>query len=215
MYTVAWNIVDSCWTWGVFRIEGGNLGATDTETGVCDRDWADIRGSLDGDHDAYARLVARYQPDVFRQMWHFSRDVDVQDELVQEVFIEVYRSLDKFRGKAPLIHWIRRIATRVGYRHWRREGQQRRLREALSRDYVEPVLEPDDQTEAEAAEYLHRILSRLPSKERLILTLTYFEDCNSSEIAARTGWNATMIRVRAYRARQRLKHLLERAGYGR
>ena len=210
MQSMTWNIADLA-----FCAEGVRLNASNLDAAASDRDWTDIRGSLDGDHEAYARLVARYQQPVFQQMWHFTRDVHDQDELVQDVFIEVYRSLGKYRGDAPFLHWVRRIATRVGYRYWRQQARRQRLREALARDRVEPMLEPGGATASEAAEFLHELLARLPASDRLILTLTYFENCNSTEIAARMGWNATLVRVQAYRARRKLKCLLEEAGFGR
>jgi len=209
---VVWKV----WPWLLgfrFHCEGGRARTFPADVAGCERDGAEVRASLDGDQDAYARLVARYQPYVFRQMWHFTRDVHVQDELVQEVFIEVYCSLAKFRGDAPLLHWIRRIATRTGYRYWRHKARHQRLEEGLAQAHTQPVREPEDLTAAEAAEYLHGLLARLPAAERLILTLTYFDDLDSSEIAERMGWNATLVRVRAHRARQKLKALLEKAGF--
>ena len=47
-----------------------------------------------------------------------------------------------------------------------------------------------------------------------MLTLMYFEDCSTREIADRTGWTLTVVKVRAHRARQKLKKLLEKAGLG-
>lgn len=79
---------------------------------VTESDWLDIQASLNGDEQAYARLVVRYQAQVFNQMWRFTRERDELDELVQEVFIEVYKNLNKFKGRAPFLHWVRRIATR-------------------------------------------------------------------------------------------------------
>ncbi len=199
----------------IFQMGDGCLSTPTVETDTRERDWSEIRACLSGDQHAYARLVTRYQSYVFRQMWHFTRDPHDQDELVQEVFIEVYRSLGKYRGDAPLLHWIRRIATRTGYWYWRQQSRRRRLEEALVFQHTDRILEPEDAGASEAAEHLHGLLAQLPASERLILTLTYFENCTSTEIAARTGWSATLVRVQAYRARQKLKHLLEKAGFGR
>ena len=210
MQTMALQIEDF-----IFPLGDGLLSTSTVETDTRACDGSEIRACLSGDPHAYARLVTRYQPDVFRQMWHFTRDPHEQDELVQEVFIEVYRSLGKYRGDAPLLHWIRRIATRTGYGYWRQQSRRHRLEEALVFQHTNRMLEPEDASAAEAAEHLHRLLAQLPASERLILTLTYFENCTSTEIAARTGWNATLVRVQAYRARKKLKHLLEKAGFGR
>ncbi len=190
------------------------MNTSTVETDARDRDWFEIRACLSGDQQAYQRLVARYQPYVFQQMWHFTRDPHEQDELVQEVFIEVYRSLPKYRGDAPLLHWIRRIATRIGYWYWRQQSRRRRAEEALASQHSDPIRQPEDLGAAEAAEHLHRLLAQLPDPERMILTLTYFEHCTSTEIAARMGWSAALVRVQAYRARRKLKRLLLKAGFG-
>ena len=92
---------------------------------VTDADRRDIRSTLDGNEDAYACLVERYEAQVFAQMWRFTRDRLVLEELVQDVFVEAYLSLARFRGEAPFLHWLRRIATRVGYRFWKHERRDR------------------------------------------------------------------------------------------
>ncbi|MBI4829966.1 MAG: RNA polymerase sigma factor [Candidatus Lindowbacteria bacterium] len=178
-------------------------------------DWADIRATLGGDEDAYARLVLRYQAQVFKQMWRFARDPDVQEELVQEVFIEVYRSLRSFKGRAPFLHWICRVATRVGYRYWKYEAKGRRLREAIEQQPIPEWAEPEDQAPSEAACCLYELLARLSTKDRLLLTLIYFEECDGKAIAERLGWSENLVRVRAHRARERLKKLLLETGVGR
>jgi RNA polymerase sigma-70 factor (ECF subfamily) len=181
---------------------------------VADIDRLDIQASISGDEMGYARLVGRYESQVFAQMWRFTRDRVVLDELVQDVFVEVYLSLRKYRGDAPFLHWVRRIATRVGYHYWKREYRERSRKEILASldlpKNEEPIPAPSD-----AAEALFKMLEVMAPKDRLALTLYYFEDCDTKEIAERTGWSLTLVRVRIHRACKRLKHLLTEAGYGR
>ncbi len=191
------------------RIEQRHLEAPATDT-----DRRDIAASLDGDEDAFARLVARYQAEVFKQMWRFARDPGVQDELVQQVFVEVYRSLRGYKERAPFLHWLRRITTRVGYRYWKQETRDRRLRAAVESEAA-VRRPPEEQDPSEAAELLQTFLAQLKPKDRLVLSLMYFEDCDGQEIAERMGWSPTLVRVRAHRARQKLRGLLEAAGHGR
>ncbi len=180
---------------------------------VSDEDSRDIEASLRGDEVAYARLIRRYQAAVTAQMWRFSRDPLVVEELVQEVFVECYMSLAKFRGRAPFLHWLRRIATRVGYRHWKRKARDRRRRESLDRQPPpEPAL-PEDLTPSEAGEVLHALFERLPPEDRLVLTLHYFDELDMNEIAERMGWSRSLAKVRAFRARKKLRALLEESGY--
>lgn len=184
------------------------------EAARTEQDWVDIKASLDGDDAAYAKIVERYQAQIFKQMWRFTRDPDVQQELVQEAFIEVYKSLKKFRREAPFLHWIRRIATRVGYRYWKYEARRKRLSEAMEQQSFLGLHAPEEGEPSEAAEYLHRLLARLRPKDRLVLSLMYFEDLSTREIAEQMGWSENLVRVRAHRARQKLKKLLEQAGFG-
>lgn len=178
-------------------------------------DRTDIEASLAGDEAAYARLVQRYQDPVTAQMWRFTRDRIELGELVQDVFVEAYTSLQTFRGKSPYLHWLRRIATRVGYRHWRAQERTKQRQEALAEWSREARQTLDDPSPSEAAEYLHHLLARLPPQDRLILTLQYFEECDTREIASRMGWSRTLVKVRAFRARRKLKTLLAEAGFGR
>lgn len=178
-----------------------------------DEDRRDIRASLDGDEHAYARLVRRHQPAIAAQMWRFSRDATVVEELVQEAFVESYLSLAQYKARAPFIHWLRRIATRVGYRYWKRRDRDRRRQEALVQHASPDPVMPEDPTPSEAADALHGLLDRLPPEDRLVLTLHYFEELDMNEIAERMGWSRSLAKVRAFRARKKLRALLEEIGY--
>lgn len=176
---------------------------------VVQSDQADIAASLAGDECAYARLMGRYQPLVARQMLRFSRDRGVVDELVQEVFVQAYLSLGKFRSTAPFEHWLRRIATHTGYTYWKRQARERTRSEALAQ------LPPPSAiaTPSDAAAYVQGLLGTLSPPDRLVLTLMYLEECDTAEIALRTGWSRTLVKVRAFRARKKLRQRLEDAGH--
>lgn len=180
---------------------------------VSSEDRRDIEASLRGDERAYGRLVDRYQSLIATQMWRFTRDPVVVEELVQEAFVECYLGLAKFRGQSPFLHWLRRIATRVGYRHWKIKARDKRKEDALAQEPRPDVQMPVDPVPAEAAAWLQGILAQLPPEDRLVLTLHYFEDLDMNGIAQRMGWTRSLAKVRAFRARKRLKALLKEAGY--
>lgn len=175
-------------------------------------DWQDIRASLEGDGEAYARLIHRYQPAIAAYLWRFARDRQRCEELVHDVFVEAYLGLRKFRGDAPLLHWLRKIATRVGYRYWRQRARQRAETAAPLQAWDGAArADPDALDAAEAAAALHAVLRQMSPRDRLVLTLMYLEGCSVAEIAALSGWSATMVKVQAHRARARLKKLLAEA----
>lgn len=175
---------------------------------MADADWRDIQASLSGDEEAYARVVKRYEGQIASQMWRFSRQPSVCEELVQDVFIEAYFNLQRYRGDAPFLHWLRRIAARVGYRYWKkqaREMPQVPLEKCEAADG-----EDDSMAPAMAGQVLHALFARLPPQDRLVLTMIYLEECSTNDIAARTGWNRAIVKMRAYRARKKLKKIMER-----
>ena len=179
---------------------------------VSETDRRDIAASLNGEGEAYGRLVWRYQDQVAAQMWRFTRDPVVLEELVQDVFVEAYLSLKGFRGRAPFLHWLRRVATRVGYRYWKSQVRKRGREEALTETSLNLAIAPEDLTPSEASKALYSLFAKMPPPDRVVLTLFYFEECDVNEIASRTGWNHTLVKVRLHRARKKLKALLNEAG---
>jgi RNA polymerase sigma-70 factor (ECF subfamily) len=178
-------------------------------------DLDDVRLTRRGDPEAYRRLIERHQDHVARMLWRFSRDRRVHEELVQDVFVEAYLSLRGYNGKAPLDHWLARIATRVGYRYWKEKARRKgaepfdleKWDEAVSDGHAAAALEPDD-----AGALLHQVLAQMAPRDRLVLTLRYLEQCDVVETARRTGWTKTMVKVQTLRARNRLRKLVEQSG---
>jgi len=183
-----------------------------TASGSTEFDAADIRDSLGGDGDAFARLVDRYQQPIADMMWRFTRDRRQLEELVQDVFVEGYLSLASYSARAPLLHWLKRIATRVGYRYWK--SQQRRKDEVAWTEETNLLTSTDEAVGSaqDAAEMVHRMLAELAPRDRLVMTLTYLEQRNVAEVAELTGWSRSMVKVQLHRARKRLTKICEKQG---
>lgn len=173
-------------------------------------DLEDIRRSGQGDSDAYRRLIERHQEYVGKLLWRFSRDRQVHEELVQDVFVEAYMSLRSYRGKAPFAHWLSRIATRVGYRYWKQTARQRKTESFTLEEWDQVPDESSHETDpVEAASLVHRLLGQLQPRDRLVLTLRYLDGLDVEKTAQRTGWTKSMVKVQTWRAKKRLKKLLE------
>jgi RNA polymerase sigma-70 factor (ECF subfamily) len=146
-------------------------------------------------------------------MWRFSRDFEVHQELVQDVFVEAYTSLKNYRPQAPFFHWLSRIAVRVGYRHWKRLKREQD-NPHFSLDEWEQISDPntpDVLAAKEAADLLHRLLGQLTPRNRLVLTLRFVEERSVEETSELTGWSRTMVKVQTLRARSQLKKLFEKS----
>jgi RNA polymerase sigma-70 factor (ECF subfamily) len=172
-------------------------------------DLRQCRQCVVGDTGACGELLKRHEPHIARLLWRFTRNRLDHVELVQEALVQVYLSLSNFRpGKAPFQHWVMRIATRTGYQFWK--GQRRR-RKMQPLENVDPAAFPaaDQLDSTAAAAALHDLLAQLPPPDRLVLTLMYFEQCSLREIAKRAGWNEAIVKMRAYRARKRLRKMIE------
>jgi RNA polymerase sigma-70 factor (ECF subfamily) len=174
-------------------------------------DWADVQASLGGDGDAYGRLVRRHQQAVGVYLWRFTRDRNHREELVHDVFVEAYFSLSKYARRGSFGGWLKCLATRLGYRYWQRRDRARR---EVSWPEEQIPARPDDQAEAarQAGETVHRLLADLSPRDRLVMTLFYLEQCTIADIAQRTGWSETAVKVQAHRARKRLQKICERKG---
>ena len=171
----------------------------------------DIRRSQHGDSDAYRRLIERHQSHVSNLLWRFTHDRTSHEELMQETFVQAYFSLPTYKSHAPFEHWLTRIATRAGYRFWRQRDKHRQQR-PLTDEWEGRISDQTQQIDPQqASKLIHRLLSLLPPRDRLVLTMRYLEQCDVTQTARRTGWSSTMVRVQTYRAKQKLKKLLEKA----
>ena len=178
---------------------------------TCD-DVADIRACLGDDRDAYARLVQRYQQRIADYLWRFTQDPAAWEELTHEVFVQAYFSLAKFDGRAPLLHWLKRIATRVGYRHWKQRQRSRRLVGLDELSDAALAVTDRAMSPQESHELVTQLLDRVSPRDRLVLTLTYLESHTTEEIALLTGWSRSLVKVQLHRARKRLARISHNMG---
>lgn len=172
------------------------------------QDRKDIENAQNGDHDAFRCLVERYEADISKLMWRFTQDSQVCEELVQEAFVEAYFSLESYRFKAPFLFWLKTIATRVGYRLWKRQARERKV---VQIDYAGDLEAPKQKDDAEdLTRIVNALLAELAPADRMVLTLLYFEKCSVREIAEHMGWNQALVKTRAYRARKKLLGIANR-----
>lgn len=174
-----------------------------------------------GDEDAACAVVARLHGQVRKiVLAHLPRRDDPED-VMQEVFMKTFSRLEQFRGAVPFEHWVARIALLTCIDRLRRQKARPELRWAdLSDEQRELVQTVADRAEApahapEAArELILQLLEQLVPEEQALIRWLDLEQKTLAEVCAQTGWNNTLTRVRAFRARRKLKAAYERLEKG-
>ena len=165
--------------------------------------------AIAGDDEAFAELVRRHKGTALRIAARFARHHAELEDLGQETFLRVYRDLRSFRGDAPFGHWLSRITVRVCYDALRKRRQEEKnvSLEVLAAPLADPSSESGPSAQL-ARMILDRAMSRLKPEDRLVITLFELEDRSVREVAEMTGWSETLVKVRAFRARQALKRYI-------
>lgn len=172
-----------------------------------------------GEAAAFDLLVGRWNNRVFRLALRFFRRPEDAEEIVQEVFLKVYRTTAGYRSEAPFEHWLLRIATRACVDRLR---ERRRRPESVLADvtpdagsWLDAALTGAalEAQQAEAARTLAAdLLATLPPKDRMVLVLLDLEGLSAREVAAATGSTRAAVKVRAFRARRALRRLATAVG---
>lgn len=163
-----------------------------------------------GDHAAMEQLYRQYSSRVFSAVFRIA-GYDDAEEIVQEVFIRVYRGIGKFRGESGLGTWIYRLAVNASLTHvTRRRRRTDRIRSAA---HLEEM--PDSPPIGGGALdriSLERALGELPPGYRAVLVLHDVEGLSHEEIAVIMGWHRGTSKSQLHKARARMRRLL--AGEG-
>jgi RNA polymerase sigma-70 factor (ECF subfamily) len=167
-----------------------------------------------GDEDAARTVVERLYDHVRKVVLaHLPRRDDPED-VMQEVFMKVFSRLGQFSGEVPLENWVTRIALLTCIDRLRRQRARPELRLAdLSESEQELVrtvaaeTEPPTQAADSARELILKLLEQLKPEEQAIIRWLDLEQKTIAEVSQMTGWNSGLTRIRAFRARQKLKNL--------
>ena len=170
------------------------------------------------DEEAAQALFRHLYPLVARLVHsHLPRRTSPED-LVQTVFMKVFASLESFSGAVPLEHWVSRIAINTCLNQLAAEKARPELRWAdLSEEQAEALeavtagqAELDPLQNLASREIVEKLLAQLAPAERLLMTLLHLEGRSVDEVRQITGWNVPVIKVRAFRARRKLRKYFEK-----
>ncbi len=170
-----------------------------------------IQRTLDGDQAAFTTLVNKYQKSVHTLVWRKIGDFHIAEEITQDVFLKVYKSLSTLKRRDHFPGWLYVIATRRCIAWVRKKRLPTKSLDAMSTVELEEICHARyEANSSEAAAVKHRrklvkrLLQKLPESERTVVTLYYLAEMTGEEISLFLGVSHNTVRSRLHRARQRL-----------
>ena len=162
------------------------------------------------DETAFNAVVQKYSE---RLYWHVRRFLcshDDTDDLLQEIFIKIWKGLPSFRGESQLFTWIYRIATNEVLSHLRKH----RVTALVSLDSASQSLvrkiDEDPYFNGDALQReLHKAIQRLPEKQRLVFNMRYFDEIKYEDISEITGTSVGALKASYHHAYNKIKAELE------
>lgn len=177
--------------------------------------------SVKGDESAFAEIVRRYSPRVFRFAGKFFRQQSLVEEAAQEVFLKAFTQLKNYEARGSLEGWLTRITTNTCLNLLRSAKRQPELTLSdLTEDetqWLETNLsslsmerQQSDEDRVVAADLVNRVLETMSPDERLLLTLIDGDGASIKEVMEMTGWGESKVKVSTFRARRKMREAVEK-----
>lgn len=183
---------------------------------IIDEDQALVAAAVKGSKQAWIDLVARYESRIYNQALRLTGNSADALDLMQEVFIGIYKNLHRFRGESKFSSWVFRIVHNKSIdlaRRWRPPVENKPSEEIdqLARLPAVASDEPDEQLAQEQMNaQVQVLLGQLPIEQRLIIELKLFQSQTFEEIGLAQDISENTAKTRFYSALKKLKDLLEK-----
>jgi RNA polymerase sigma-70 factor (ECF subfamily) len=173
------------------------------------------------DESAFGEIVRRYSPRVFRVASRFFPQYSLVEEAAQEIFLKAFVQIETFENRGSLEGWLTRVAVTTCLNIVRTNNKQPTLNftdltddeTAWLEDKITNVSVKDYKSEENkliAADLLTRLFKTLPVEDALVLTLIDGEGESIKEVCEITGWSESKVKIRAFRARKRIRESLQK-----
>lgn len=178
-----------------------------------------IQGLQNGDEPAFKYLVDTYQDRVFNTAIGIVQNAEDAEDVAQEVFIQVYRSIHNFKGESKLSTWLYRIATTRALDLLRSRKSKKRFGfiQRMFGEGNEPLHEIPDFNHPgvaldrkENAAKLFKVIAQLPENQKIAFTLHKLEDLSYQEISEVMQTSVAAVESLMHRAKQNLRKMLEK-----
>ena len=183
------------------------------ETEIPETEW--VARAQRGDEDAFVHLATVYRPRIWSTASRFARSRPELEDLTQDLFVKMWRGISSYRSDAPFENWVMTVTVRGCYDFLRSNRKQRNSETLVdpqdSRDDPDPADERA-RSRREAWETVSLLLDRLDARDRTIITLLDLEERGVRETATLTGWSEANVKVRAHRARKKMREIFHELG---
>ena len=163
-----------------------------------------IKGAINGSESAWLSLVKRYEKRLYNHALRMVGNPEDAMDLLQDVLLSVYRNLANFRGEAPFVAWIFRIATFRCTDHLRKK----KLNVTEYQEMPDPGAQNNPASSFESAQSnseIIRLMAMLPSDQRQVIELKFFQSFTFDEIATQLGINSNTAKSRLYAALKKMR----------
>lgn len=175
----------------------------------------------EGDENAFAEIVRRYSPRVFRFAARFFRRRSVIEEIAQDVFLRIFTQLKSYEGRGSFEGWLTRITVNTCINTLRGSKRETELTiSALSDDETDwlekrmsdaaAVQHQSSEEKLIAADLVNRVLETMSADDRIVLTMIDGEGHSIRDVAEMTGWTEAKVKIQAFRARRRMREAVEK-----
>jgi RNA polymerase sigma-70 factor (ECF subfamily) len=183
-----------------------------------------LAGIRAGDVSSFERLVAEQSPRLVNLAYRLTDRREDAEEIVQEAFFRLHRSLDDFRGESSLGTWLYRTVSRLAIDHLRRERLKRRIfffrKDESEPDPIEIAVDPAGRgpdrhlQDQQLRQQLRHVLSKLPPRQKSVFVLRHYEELSIKEIAAVLNLEDGTVKTHLHRAVQLLRRELDEPAKG-
>jgi RNA polymerase sigma-70 factor (ECF subfamily) len=184
-----------------------------------------IRSAQAGDRTAFGHLVERYQKRVFSMVFHLLHRPDEVEDIAQDVFLKVFRTIGSYNYRASFSTWLNRVTVNHCYDYLRRirasrvtyfgelsDEQRRQIESGTERG---GATGSSSERRIVARDLVTKLLERAPEDDRVILALKELQDLSVEEIADTLKLRPSTVKVRLHRARKRMLEDLRSLQRGR
>jgi RNA polymerase sigma factor (sigma-70 family) len=167
---------------------------------------------MEGDTNAFAVLVDRYKDMVFTLSLKMLKDREEAEEVAQDTFLKIYKSLSKFNSESKFSTWMYKVAFNTCLDRLKKNKRSQpvtAMDEFTEQEAISLMNVLDSIEERERKQVIQDCLHCLPGEDSFLLTLYYFEEQSLEEIANIIGINPNNVKIRLYRSRKKLTALLK------